>query len=237
MKIIVLQTTNYKEKDSIINAISDTEYLTFNAHGVLSPTSKNASINNVLTVADVVLSESKTHKWSLKESSVIDSPFLLNKDINYLSTISLLAEATNEMLSDDEKPLAFPYLMQAINKLKTCEEPLYIAISYLCKMLKLSGYSLEINRCVRCGKKTNIKTFSFIEGGFICADCLEEGDSHEFDTNQMLMIRSLAGSASFEFNNADYDRNDTLLILRRLIEFIEDGCGVSIDSARLITNY
>lgn len=237
MKIIVLQTTNYKEKDSIINAISDTEYLTFNAHGVLSPTSKNASINNVLTVADVVLSESKTHKWSLKESSVIDSPFLLNKDINYLSTISLLAEATNEMLSDDEKPLAFPYLMQAISKLKTCKEPLYIAISYLCKMLKLSGYSLEINRCVRCGKKTNIKTFSFIEGGFICADCLEEGDSHEFDNSQMLMIRSLAGSATFDFTNVSYDRNDTLFILRRLIEFIEDGCGVKIDSARLITNY
>lgn len=234
MKIIILSLNKYKEKDSIINAISEEGYLTFTAHGILSPTSKNAAINNILTVTDVTLTESKSHKLSLKESSVILSPLISSTSLEYMATLSALAEATNKMLIDEEKHLAYPYLYKAIVSLRNKEQPFFILITYLSKLLKLAGYSLEINRCVRCGKKDNIVGFSFIEGGFICSSCLEEEDQIDLIGEQSLLFRLLAGNSDFTYQNIPYDENNIKVILTKLNQFIIDACGVYLDSTKIV---
>ena len=237
MKIIVLSLTQYKEKDCIVNAISEDEYLTFNAHGILSPTSKNFALNNILTIADVVLTKSNSNKYSLKESSVINYPYDLTNNINYIVAINLMAEATNNMLDDEEKPKAFNYLENAIIALRTAKYPLLVASSYLTKLINLAGYSLEINRCVRCGSKQNIVTFSFEEGGYICKDCIEEDDKRDLNKEQLLLIRTLCGSKDFNFNNIDYNEDDVIYLLDQFIHFISDIGGVDLKSAKLIINY
>lgn len=236
MKVIILSLTKYKEKDSIVNAISENEYITFNAHGILSPTSKNAALNNVLTIADVELSTGKTQKYSLKESSVIAFPLLHASDINYMVTLNLLAEATYKMLDDEEKHLAFNYLEKAIYALKVAKYPLLVAISYLAKMMNLAGYALEINRCVRCGNKKNIVTFTFEEGGYVCEDCVQESDRFDLNKDQLLLIRVLAGSTDFNFNSIEYNEDSAKLLLDKFVKFINDIGGVDLNSAKLIIN-
>lgn len=237
MKIIVLSLTKYKEKDTIVNAISEDEYLTFNAHGILSPTNKNASINNQLTIADVILSKSKSNKYSLKECSVIASPFRINNDINYMVAISLLAEATNKMLDDEEKPMAFPYLEKAILALKNSKYPLLITLSYLSKLMRLAGYSFEINRCVRCGSKKDIVAFTFDEGGYVCKNCVDEGDKLDLTKDQLLLIRTVSGSTDFEFNNVEYNEDSAKILLAKFLEFILHIGGAELSSAKIIINY
>lgn len=237
MKVIILSLTKYKEKDSIVNAISQDEYLTFNAHGILSPTSKNAALNNILTIADIELSTSKSNKYSLKESSVIAFPLIHASDINYMVTLNLLAEATYKMLDDDEKHLAFNYLERAIYALKEAKYPLLIAISYLAKMMNLAGYSFEINRCVRCGSKKNIVAFTFEEGGYVCKDCIDQNERYDLTKDQLLLIRILAGSVDFNFNNIEYNEDSAKILLNKFLKFINDIGGVDLSSAKLIINY
>ena len=237
MKIIVLSLTNYKEKDVIINAISNEEYLTFNAHGVLSPTSKNSAINNLLAIADVELTKSnKSGHYSLKECSVINLPFILGNDFNYMVSINLLAEATNAMLDEEERPQAFNYIETAILAIKKAKYPLLVAISYLSKMMKLAGYSFEINRCVKCGSKRNIVSFTFEEGGYVCKDCLDESDKCDLTIDQLMLIRTLAGSPDFEFNKVDYNEDSAKILLDKFIKFINDIGGVKLSSADIIIN-
>ena len=237
MKIIVLSLTNYKEKDVIVNAISNDEYLTFNAHGILSPTNKNSSINNLLAIADVELTKSqKSNKYSLKECSVINLPFNLNNDINYMVTVNLLAEATYKMLDDEEKHLAFPFLETAILSLKKSKYPLLIAISYLAKMMKLAGYSFEINKCVKCGSKKNIVSFSFEEGGYVCKNCLDESDRCDLTIDQLALIRTLAGSPDFNFNDVNYNEDSAKMLLDKFVKFILDVGGAELESQKLIIN-
>ena len=236
MKIIVLSLTKYKEKDCIINAISKEEYLTFNAHGILSPTNKNAALNNILTIADVELSTTKSNKYSLKESSVISFPLINASDINYMVALNLLAEATYKMLDDSEKHLAYDYLEKAILMLKEAKYPLLIAASYLTKMMNLAGYSFEINRCVRCGSKQNIVTFTFEEGGYVCGNCVDESDKFDLTKDQLLLIRTLAGSSDFNFNNIEYNEDSAKILLNKFIKFINDIGGVDLSSAKLIIN-
>ncbi|MCR4879467.1 MAG: DNA repair protein RecO [Bacilli bacterium] len=237
MKIIVLSLTKYKEKDVIINAISSEEYLTFNAHGLLSPTSKFSALNNELTIAEVTLSESqKSHQYSLKDCSVINMPFNLANDIYYMVAINLISEATNKMLPDEEKNQAFAYLERAIYGLKKSKYPLLVAASYLTKMINLAGYSFEINRCVRCGSKKDIVTFSFEDGGYVCKNCLDEYDSRDLTKDQLVLIRTLCGSVDFDFNEIEYNEDSVKFLLDKFIKFINDVGGVELKSAQLIIN-
>ncbi len=237
MKIIVLSLSKYKEKDSIVNAISSEEYLTFNAHGILSPTSKNSALNNILTIADVELTKSaKSGQQSLKECSVINLPFNLSQDINYMVAINLIAEATNKMLDEDEKPQAFAYLERCIYALKKSKYPLMVAASYLTKMINLAGYSFEVNRCVRCRSKKDIIAFSFEDGGYICKNCIDEDDRRDLTMDQLVLIRTLCGSVNFDFNDIEYNEDSIKFLLDKFIKFISDVGGVELQSAKLIIN-
>ena len=66
MKIIVISITQYKEKDGIINAISEEGAITFLARGIFDPKNKNAGINNNLVIADIELSEGNFKYPTLK---------------------------------------------------------------------------------------------------------------------------------------------------------------------------
>ena len=52
MKIITLSIVPYKEKDAIIDAISEEGDITFLAKGIMDPKNKNASLNNILLIAE-----------------------------------------------------------------------------------------------------------------------------------------------------------------------------------------
>ena len=57
MKIVVLTITQYKEKDAIIDAISENGDITFLARGVFDPKNKNSSINNLLSIAEIEIND------------------------------------------------------------------------------------------------------------------------------------------------------------------------------------
>ena len=73
MKIIVLSINPYKEKDAIVTAISEKETITFLARGIKDPKSKNAALNNILTVADIELMDGDFKYPILKSSKPLFS--------------------------------------------------------------------------------------------------------------------------------------------------------------------
>ncbi len=73
MKIIVLSITPYKEKDAIIDAISEEVDSTFTAKGILDPKNKNAAINNLLSIADIDLQEGNYKYPVLKSISNVEN--------------------------------------------------------------------------------------------------------------------------------------------------------------------
>lgn len=237
MKIIVLSLTSVKEKDVLINAISEEEYLTFKAHGVLAPNNKNASINNLLAISDVVITNNKTGTKSLKECSVISLVDLTSSNLEMMTVVNTLSEATNKMLADEEKHLAFNYLEKTLYALKEAKYPLLNLIAYLAKLIKLSGVSFEINHCVGCGTKKDITAFSFIDGGYVCKNCLDDNTDLSLSNYQLLMIRTLCGTTTYDFNNIEYRESEILILLGRFLSYINDGIGVYLESPKLILKY
>ena len=233
MEIIVLRITNYKEKDGIIDAISEDGLHSFLIRGIFDPKSKNAFLNNPLTVADIEVSEGKYKYPVIKSSLLITTPINPRADLKYMGSLMMITEAANYLLSDDEKGNIYSFLIETINDLKTNDNPLRVVVSFLAKVLKISGYDFETSECIMCGKKKNIVTFSFNDGGFICGDCYTPDIPRLFNKNQMFIIRESFMSPATSVKS-EIEDNELIFVIDKFLEFIHDSYGYTFKSKDLI---
>ena len=234
MKIIVLTNNQYKEKDAIVTAVSQSETITFLARGIKDPKSKNATLNNPLTIADIELMEGDFKYPQLKASKEIFSPFKLDMDSHYLGTLLLMDEIMLHFFPDDERHVMFSYLEEGVQNLKKSGDWLMTLLLFLASTLRLGGFELEVNRCVICGQKKRIVAFSFIEGGFICEECVSDDIEKDLTKNQMILLRNIFNSRDYHLLTSDYDHNDAMILLNKFIDFAQEAFGHRLKNSRLI---
>ena len=114
MKIIVLSINPYKEKDAIVTAISESETITFLARGIKDPKSKNSSLNNPLTVADIELMDGDFKYPILKSSKPLFSSLKMEMNEKYLGSLLLMDEMILNLFPSEEQFVMFPYLEKAV---------------------------------------------------------------------------------------------------------------------------
>lgn len=233
MKVIVLNVTPYKEKDAIINAISEEGFVTFSTRSVFDPKSKNAFLNCPLLIADVTFSEGNYKYKSLKSASLIINPMRIDGDYYYLSSMMFLSESTKTMVQEEDASKAFSYLEAAVEALKNKRDYWAISLIYLAKLVQLSGYSPNTSGCVKCGSKNNIVAFSFEEGGFLCLDCIDSATIRDLNAQQLLILRKVFMTDNF---NDDFvvNKEDAKPILNKFFAFIDNYLGVKLTSSKLL---
>ena len=234
MEIITLRITNYKEKDGIIEGITPKGVVSLLCRGIFDPKSKNAPLNNPLVIADIETSEGKYKYPVIKSSMLISSPINPRADLKYMAVLMLLNEVTNYLLSEEEKPLIYEFLKTTIEDLKKGTNPYKIAIIYLAKILKISGYDFGVNECVLCGSKKSIVTFSFSDGGFVCANCYTPDIPRLFNKAQMFALREAFLSPNTAITHTEISDEELVFLLHKFKEFIHDSYGYTLKSLDLI---
>ena len=234
MKIIVLSITPYKEKDGIVNAISENESLTFLARGIKDPKSKNAALNNVLTVADIELMDGNFAHPILKSSKPLFSPLKVDMDAKYLASLMTIDEMMLNLFPDDEQHVMFSLLEKAVENLKTTNDWLITLLQFMAHAVRLGGFQLEVNQCVMCGKKNNIVTFSFSDGGFICEDCYQPEMERDLTKDQMILLRKIVNCPDYRLKSSDYKSEDLLVLFDKFRQYIEEAFGYHFKNMRLL---
>ena len=234
MKIIVLSINQYKEKDAIITAISRSETITFLARGIKDPKSKNAALNNPLTVADIELMDGDYKYPVLKASKELFVPMKLKMDSTYLGTLLLMNEMMVHLFSDDDKQEMFTYLEEGVIGLKKTNDWIMTLLVFMAQAIRIGGFELEVNRCVICGQRNKILAFSFIEGGFICQNCVNEETERDLTKEQMMLLRSIFNSRDYHLLDSTYSKEDALVLLRKTLDFIQEAFGYRLKNFRLI---
>ena len=234
MKIIVLTNNQYKEKDAVVTAVSQSETITFLARGIKDPKSKNSTLNNPLTIADIELMDGDFKYPQLKASKELFSPFKLDMDSHYLGTLLLMDEIMLHFFPDDERQMMFPYLEEGVQNLKKSGDWLMTLLLFLAHSLRLGGFELEVNRCVICGQKKRIVAFSFIEGGFICEECISDDIEKDLTKTQMILLRNIFNSRDYHLLGSEYDHEDALVLLHKFIDFAQEAFGHRLKNSRLI---
>lgn len=236
MKCIILSVVQYKEKDAIVQAISEDKSFSFLARGILDPKSKNAMINNPLTVVELELSEREDFKYSiLKSASILLSPLQLMDKLEKLAAIQLIDELILKCLDEEEKAQIFTAVLKVLHDLKEGVNYLDVILFFTALVLKLSGYGFEVDHCLFCKSKKDIVGFSFDDGGFVCQNCDEGRFTNEFSKEELLFLRLLfKASQSEDLMHHNLIEISKIKLLRRLVQFIKDNLGVSLKSAQLI---
>lgn len=234
MKIIVLSINQYKEKDAIITAISQSETITFLARGIKDPKSKNAALNNPLTVADIELMDGDYKYPVLKASKELFVPMKLKMDSTYLGTLLIMNEMMVHLFSDDDKQAMFSYLEEGVIGLKKTNDWIMTLLVFMAQAIRIGGFELEVNRCVICGQKNKILAFSFIEGGFICQNCVNEETERDLTKEQMILLRNIFNSRDYHLLDSSYNKDDALVLLRKTLDFLQEAFGYRLKNLRLI---
>ena len=235
MKLIITNIATYKEKDAIVTGFNENEVVTFRVPGLFSPKNKFASLNNVLTIIEPTFSEARTSKHLLlKEAELLFSPMMGDMDFNYITAISILLEATVKFVDDAEKPSIYNDLFNALLALKNKINPYLVSLKYLISVMNMTGYELSINHCVRCQEKKNIVAFSFVEGGFICKDCLTNEDHNDLEIPEMKLFRNLYLFNGYDFSSFKFDEKVVVSILNKLNIFFKDAYGSNINAIKTL---
>ena len=231
MKIIVISKTNYKEKDVIINAISETGAISFKVRGGQVPSSPFYWVNNPLSIADVEYVENVRYIHQiLKSASLIYSP-IMDNSLSRLLTIHLALEILNKMLQEEERHLIFKDLEDYLLATKDEKGFLLAELILLAKAIRLTGAEPEINQCVFCGAKKDIVAFSFAEGGFICRSCLQEDISIDLTPNQMNIVRFVFMVKDFSYLPIEkMNKEDLKTVFIRFRDYISDGIGINLET-------
>lgn len=233
MEIIVLKHTPYKEKDAILEALSEDGNNSYLVKGLMSPKSPNIVLSNVLVLADIELEEGKYKHPLVKKSKIISSPYHLGDTLDKLGAITLIDEITINLLQEEERVALYSDLKKLIKDIEKNKTDIRsLILIYFMKVLREAGYSFEVNKCVKCGTKKNIATFSFSSGGFVCKDCLEE-ESLNLSKEAMLSIRKAVLASGYQ-DIEELTDESFKEVLKALDEFVYDSLGVKLKSTEFL---
>lgn len=236
MKIIVLNTTVYKEKDLIVNAITENgELNSFKARGALNNTSSYSFLNTPLVEAEVEYVENSRYIHQiLKEATLINTPLTNDMDLNKMTAYSLLLQVLNSMIQDEDKGRLYLDVKNYIKMVKEKDDLNYTELIFLAKAIKISGNAPEVGRCVLCGSRSHIVAFNFVEGGFLCRNCLTPDVNPDLTPEQMLLIRYLFLANNYDdlekVDNLKVTKEDIKAMFVKFKEYIDDGVGVRLDA-------
>ena len=234
MKVIVLSVSPYKEKDAVVTAISENETITFLARGIKDPKSKNAVLNNILTVADIELMEGDFKYPILKSSKPLFSSLKMDMDEKYLGSLMFIDEMMLNLFPSEEQFVMFPFLEKAVETLKESNDWLMTLMLFMNHVIRLGGFQLEANKCVMCGAKKSIVAFSFNDGGFVCQNCYQEEMGRDLSKDQMLLVRRIINCPDYSLVKEEYTESDAVQLFHKFIQYIEEAFGYHFKNLRLI---
>ena len=234
MRIIVLSVAQYKEKDGIVKALTPEGVLSFTVKGLYDPKSKNVALKNQMTIAEVDSTDGRYRYPLIKSSTIIHSPMLGGGGLLYYAAIALLEESTAKLLQEEEQGMLFKHLEAAIPTLYDSDHIWMTSLIYLANIFKATGHEFEVNKCVICGEKRDIRAFSFKEGGFICGKCIKPGMEDDLSKDQKLLLRDAFRFPDYAHMSEYLDRGNAVAILYKFRDFILDSYGASLNSLNSI---
>ncbi len=105
-----------------------------------------------------------------------DAFYGLRQDLDKMAHASYLAELVDGLTEDrSPNPRLFDLLLSSLAEIERAEQPDLVARVFELRLLSLSGYGPELNRCARCGSPASRQAaevwFSPGLGGVICPAC------------------------------------------------------------------
>ena len=179
--VINLKSYSISEADKIIIMYSkDKGLIKGVAKGIKKPTSKLGGRMDMLVANKLMLNKGRNLD-TICQAEALNTFFNLRRDMNKLFYAMYASEivANFGVENDPNSEEIFNLFYSFLEKLSTAERKEDIMLCILRFQLKITditGYSIELDNCVKCTKKTDEEYvyFSVENGGVLCKDCASD---------------------------------------------------------------
>lgn len=179
--VINLKSYSISEADKIIVMYSKEKGLIKGiAKGIKKPASKLGGRMDMLVANKLMLNKGRNLD-TICQAEALNTFFNLRNDMNklfyamYSSEIVTNFGVENDPNSEEIYNLFYTFL-EKLSQSKTKEEIMLCVIRFQLKIMDITGYSLELEDCVKCMKAPNSDEiyFSIEHGGILCKNCASD---------------------------------------------------------------
>ena len=231
---IVIRRTSYKEGAAMISVLTKDKIRSFLAKGVLKITSKNGPSVNLFTKSLFQTYNGKEGDW-LRVGEVISSYPNITKSFEKLAILDFISEITNSLIGSGDAKNVYSYLEKTLESLNSDFSPLTALLIYFAKVLKASGYGLDVDSCVICGKKESISALSYKDGGFICKNCFDASNHVKTDPRKLKILRYIFKVDLANFEKIAFGNDECKEIIFELCEFLNFASQIEFKSLTLLS--
>lgn len=176
--VINLKSYSISEADKIIVMYSKEKGLIKGiAKGIKKTTSKLGGRMDMLVANKLMLNKGRNLD-TICQAEALNTFFNLRNDMNklfyamYCSEIVANFGIENDPNSEEIYNLFYAFL-ERISKAETKEQTMLSVLRFQLKIMDITGYSLELEDCVKCNKAPDSEEiyFSVEQGGILCKNC------------------------------------------------------------------
>ena len=231
---IVIRRTSYKEGSAMISVLTKDRIRSFLAKGVLKITSKNAPSVNLFTKSRFQTFKGEEGDF-LRVGEVIESYPNITKDFEKLAILDFISEMTNSLIGTNDAKDVYDFLSKTLEIINGEFSPLTALLIYFAKVLKASGYGLDVDSCAICHKKTQISAISYKDGGFICQNCFDASIHRKTDPRKLKILRYIFKVDVDNFTKVAFSNEECKDIIFELCEFLNFVSQIEFKSLTLLS--
>jgi DNA repair protein RecO (recombination protein O) len=227
---IILATKDYGEADRLV------VFLTPSA-GRITALAKHARKSKrrfmnclePLSLVQLVYTEKPNQDLARLESGeLLEAYPELRRDLISLAVAACLTETAGELVGTiDKLPELFGALQTALRQLAAGLPTRSLFLSYLIRLLALTGFGPRWQTCQVCGKQTDgMVWFNINKGGIICQSCLGQSQGerlyplHLGSRKLILAAQRLPLENLARLRYPELARKETMVLLQAFIRFI-----------------
>lgn len=230
----VLSSSAYQDKNAIVTFLTmEGRIVSVKVNGGKDVKSKNHLVTLPLNHLLLDVTEIEEGKMYAANSYIVkDNYTSLYEDITTNTFASVALEVIARLFVTDEVPVG--YFSGLLQGLAHHFDGATLLAVFLAASIRELGVEPETDGCVNCGRKNDLVSFSWEEGGFLCASCASEIGEPRKSLNYLKIIRYLFLVKDNQMEHASLPKADLHTVLLEEISYLEENFGVKIKSTELL---
>lgn len=169
---IIIRTTDYGETNKIVTLFTEESgKLGLMARGAKKPKSTLSSVSHVLFYG-LCLFQKGRGLGTLYQAESLNPFRRIREDIEKTGYAALMLELTDRLTEQGRAYTGIYHMFRDVLLLmEKGTDASVLAAIYAIKMMRVAGVDPQVDRCIRCGRRSDRYRFSVSGGGFLCPGC------------------------------------------------------------------
>ena len=177
----ICQKVAYQDNDAIVTILTEDGKQTFKARGINKINSKNGPATNYFMLAEyITTSKSELSNKTLKNANIIKVFKNAFDDLLISSSYLYICSLLNQV---SEQINGYQIALSCFEMLENKIYPINVLNYFLKHLVNGLGYAPNLEGCIICNKKTNLISFDFEQGGFVCKNCFNNNHFYQMPLN------------------------------------------------------